>query len=392
MIGRGLLLALALTGVAQAQPERRETPAFQAIRSTPADPVTALPAAAIETRPVIIQVDIPGDGPHGLQGLLSVPRGARAGDGRPAIVITHGNPRDVTAQRKSRVYRWSWLTEEFARRGYVALAVMRRGFGTSSGTYEEWYGRCKTASAEGYVRGARRGAEDLRAALSWLARDERVDPERLLALGHSGGGFAALALASDPASGLRGVINFAGGRGSNADGQNCNAAGLTGAFHRFGTPGAAPSLWLYARTDDFFWPALVKAHFDGFDGPARLMMFDAALHTSRGHSLFQRGSTALWRPAIDAFLTRIGMPTWATAPPLPDDLDLPPPPGLSADGKTAWRWFLGSEMHRAFATGPDSRYGWASGYASEAEARTRALAACNDQRKACRVVLTDTGR
>ncbi|MGF1500319.1 MAG: alpha/beta hydrolase family protein [Paracoccaceae bacterium] len=347
--------------------------------------------------PVTIPTAPPDGGPHALDALVYAPRQTPAGLRRPVIVITHGNPRDTRQQRATRLHRYGHLAEEFARRGYVAAVVARRGFARSSGHYVGWYGRCDSVEADGYERAGRTGAQDLRAALSALAEDPRIDPARMMALGTSGGGFAALALAAEMTE-LRGAIAFAPGRGSVRDGENCNADALAEAFARFGRPGAAPSLWLYSTEDRFFGPEMVHRQFAAFGGPARLVMTGAILHAKDGHRLFQRGNTALWRGEIDAFLRAIGMPTWEAPPADPTDLDMPPPDGLSPRGLAAWREYLGSEASRAFATGQNGRFGWASAYRSGRIAEREALETCQEGTQAamaetetpCEIRRTDT--
>ncbi|MEM0988251.1 MAG: CocE/NonD family hydrolase [Pseudomonadota bacterium] len=384
-----VVLALGLwAAMAQAEPEVRETPAYTALPQAEPRLVKALGLTDIRMTHGFIDVEIAGDGAHRLEVLWATPADARAGDNRPAIVITHGNPRRNT-HRGLRLHRYGWLASEFARRGYIALVLARRGFGASSGTYDEWYAEsCAAADADGYMRGGRQGAKDLRAALAYLSDDPRVDPDRLMTMGVSGGGFASLALAADPPPGLVGVINFSGGRGSVSDGRNCNADGLTKAFHTFGHAGARPSLWLYARTDRFFWPELVEAHFAGFQAPARLVMFDDILHAEDGHRLFQRGNTILWRPAMDEFLRDLGLQTW-TADPDGVALDKPAPSGLSTASKALWLEFLGAEMHRAFAIGEDGKAAYASAYPSPADAAAKALETCLGKTTSCRVTTID---
>ncbi len=381
----GLLVVWCFASASASADERIgtfETAAFTDLDQASAAPKPAAPLGLdqIESHRTQLAVTIPTDPPdggaHALDALVYAPVETPQGLRRPAIVITHGNPRDTRDQRSIRLHRHGHLAEEFARRGYIAAVVARRGFARSSGHYVGWYGQCDTVDSEGYERAGRTGAQDLRAALAALARDPRVDPDQMLVLGVSGGGFAALALAAEPDA-PRGVIAFAPGRGSLRDGENCNAEALSEAFARFGAGSASPSLWLYSTTDRFFWPEMVHGHFDAFGGPARLVMTGPILHAADGHRLFQRGNTALWRPAIDAFLRDIGMPTWEVPPDDPTDLDLPPPDGLTETGLAAWREFLGSEVTRAFATGPDGRFGWASAYRNARNAERRALEACN---------------
>jgi len=250
---------------------------------------------------------------------------------------------------------------------------------------------------DGYERGGRTGAQDLRAALNWLAQDPRVDPDQMFALGISGGGFAALALASEPGA-PGGVIAFALGRGSARDGENCNADALSGAFERFGTKDARPSLRFYSTTDRFFVSDMAHGHLDNFDGPARMVMTGPILHAEDGHRLYQRGNTVLWRAEIVLSFVISGCRHWKMSPEDPTDLDLPPSEGLSERGLSAWQEFLGSQVTRSFAIGTDGRFGWASAYSNARRAESRALEACNEGTQserpevedACTIHCTDT--
>jgi len=87
---------------------------------------------------VTIPTDPPDGGDHALDALIYaskiIPKGSRS----PAIVITHGNPRNTRHQRSTRLHHYGHLAEEFARRGYIAAVIARRGFARSSGHYVGW--------------------------------------------------------------------------------------------------------------------------------------------------------------------------------------------------------------------------------------------------------------
>lgn len=376
----------ALAAGSSAAQEVRDTPRMAEWTGPEGETVAALPLAEVAITETLLDVEIDGTD-YRLDALIVAPIAAQAGDMRPAIVISHGNPRKLSDQRNVRLYRYAHLAEEFARRGYVAYVIARRGFARSTGDYAEWYTRdCDATVAAGYIRAGLAGAEDYGAVLRLAAADPRVDPGLLVTLGISGGGFASLALASEAPEGLRGVINFSGGRGSSDDFENCNAAALAEAFARFGTAEAVPSLWLYSSADRFFWPEMVNAHFDAFGGPARLVMFGPVPHAEDGHRLYQRAGTHMWRPEIDRFLHEIGMPTWDGPPGDPLDLDIAAPAGTGAKGAAQWTEFLGSEFHRAFAVGADGAFGWASGYPSPEAAAAKALEVCQKgEGAACRL-------
>jgi len=136
--------------------------------------------------------------------------------------------------------------------------------------------------------------------------------------GHSSGGFASLALASRGFDGLRGVINFSGGRGSRAD-KVCSPPELIQAFARFGRTTRVPTLWLYAENDTYFPPTLVRElhrAFQGGGGKAQLIMLSPFF--SEGHYFFTdvRG-LPWWTGIVKAFLDRLGILPPVPRPPVP---------------------------------------------------------------------------
>jgi dienelactone hydrolase len=135
---------------------------------------------------------------------------------------------------------------EFARRGWTAVVVMRRGYGNSGGGYHE--GMC-ACSSPCYKDAALQAAADLRGAIEYLSQLPEVDPSRILSVGRSAGGLANVALSADPPPGLVAAINFAGGHGSDARDNVCHPEALVKAFGDFGRKSRIPMLWVYAENE-----------------------------------------------------------------------------------------------------------------------------------------------
>jgi dipeptidyl aminopeptidase/acylaminoacyl peptidase len=129
----------------------------------------------------------------------------------PLVLMNHGTPRDATERAKMSPTSTSGHALVFARRGYAVVQVMRRAYGKSSNDYAEDSGPCDHKE---YGPGVRASADDVLAALRALQREPWVDPARVLLLGVSAGGLAAVAAAATNPRGVIGVISFAGGRGS----------------------------------------------------------------------------------------------------------------------------------------------------------------------------------
>lgn len=301
----------------------------------------------------------------------------------PLAVITHGTPRESEARRQMSAGHMSFQAEELARRGYLAVVVMRRGYGASEGVWAESSGQCDAADHE---RAARESARDLRAALRSLVSWPMVDPERVIAIGESAGGIGAVALAANPPAGLRAVINFAGGRGSRGPNDVCREDRLIDAYASLGKTARVPSLWIYTENDTYFGPDLAKRMFaayrrQGGTGEFRLLPAFA----DDGHALFaRRGGVPQWRPLLDGFLKQHRLPTWDAPPGEPAVADLPPPEELAPQYKVHWRRYLEAADNKAFAVSPAGRFAWRSGHYRVESARAAALEGCGHP--SCRLV------
>lgn len=181
---------------------------------------------------------------------------------------------------------------------------MRRGYAKSEGECTEDFTNCDNIYL--YEAG-RESVRDLLATLQFMKIQPYIDGSKLLLAGHSAGGFASLAAASQEVDGLLGVINFAGGRG--ARGQ-CSPGDLGKAMEKFGRTTKVPTLWLYSENDTFFSPAFIKEMHDAFQktgGKAKLVMLPP--FGKDGHGVFpnERG-LPLWIEEVDKFLAEIGFP------------------------------------------------------------------------------------
>ncbi|MQQ10669.1 alpha/beta fold hydrolase [Epibacterium sp. SM1979] len=115
-----------------------------------------------------------------LAGELTVPFGPGP---HPAMVLLAGTGRHDRDESSVGHRPFLVLSDALARAGIAAMRYDKRGVGKSHGNYRE----------TGFLGFTRDGAS----ALDWLARQPRIDPDRLGFVGHSEGGMSALIAAVD---------------------------------------------------------------------------------------------------------------------------------------------------------------------------------------------------
>lgn len=344
--------------------------------------IAVQPAAAESYHREDLRIQMEAAGPRGLEAMLLRPSGARR---YPLALISHGTPREVAARASMSPYRSYRQALEFARRGFAALVVMRRGYGDSGGPYAENSGPC---GRRDYLRTAWQSASDLRAAIDAMKSRDDVSTDGMIAVGISAGGFATLALSANAPKGLAAAINFAGGRGSRADNDVCDEDALVRAFATLGRTSRIPTLWIYAPNDKYFGPELVRRLHAGFtEAGGQVRFIDVPPFGEDGHTLYSRGISQ-WTPMVDSFLRdhNLGSRDVAAAPEPPS---LAPPPQLREKGRAGFADYLTASPHRAFAVSPKGAFSYRSGRRSTREAEEAALTACAEYGPDCAVYAID---
>src|SRR5271163_4517482 len=140
-------------------------------------------------------IHIPVSAPGGVRSLELEAMVVRPDDGvaQPLAVLNHGSPREADDRPTMSPYRLWPQAVAFARRGWVVVVPMRRGYGGSQGEWAESYGSC---SAPDYAAAGRQGASDIAAAARYMSGQSYVSKGRWISVGHSAGAFATLALAA----------------------------------------------------------------------------------------------------------------------------------------------------------------------------------------------------
>lgn len=297
----------------------------------------------------------------------------------PLAVIAHGKASGETGRRSQSVMGLSAQAAAFARRGFVAIVAMRRGYGASQGNYSESDGTCE---ATRYPQASMTGAKDLTAIVAASAARPGVDRQRIVVAGESVGGITALALATNPPPGVLGIINFAGGRGHDpGTGVVCEQQKLIDVIRGFGAAGKVPTLWVYAENDRAFEPELARQMhkaYAGSGGRGELVVLGPVARD--GHAVFAQGE-AEWSKPVDGFLKQLGLPV-QKARRVPQE-----PPDLGPNASAAFKQFAVSAYpFRAFAKAATGGFAWAASMRSLDEARRQALSNCQRSAPICEIV------
>ncbi|MFO1151294.1 MAG: alpha/beta fold hydrolase [Alsobacter sp.] len=315
---------------------------------------------------------------------MLVVRSRSAGTARlPVVLISHGKPASRADMAAVHATNYRSIAQDFARRGWLAVAVVRRGYGLSEGAFPS-AGTCRTGFD--LLRQFHAEAEDLAGALAVIAARKEADATRVLALGASNGAMASLALAADQPRAVRAVVNISGGLRN----KECPFEDqLVAAFRDLGAKVSAPSLWLYAENDSYFPPAVVSrlkgAYAEG-RAPVSFVMLPPV--SDDGHRLFSNIEGRLrWWPEVDRFLRTLGLPTW------PEGLvdEIMKSQQIDPRHRPSVERYVSAPGEKALVKAANGAavYWWA-GAETEDEAARRALSSCVDKKaQPCQLVLSN---
>ncbi len=210
----------------------------------------------------------PGDGPFRL------------------ALIAHASTQNVLRRAQMPQSEYRALAAWLVARGFAVLAPERPGHGATGGRYPEDQGDCDEAD---YSSAGRATAEAIVAALNYLRSQSFVRQDGAVILGHSAGGWGALALAGGKLKGVSAIIAFAAGRGGHANdvpNQVCARHRLVSTAREFGKGARVPVTWLVAANDSYFSPKLSRQLADAFrSGGGSVDLHVLAASGSEGHWL-----------------------------------------------------------------------------------------------------------
>jgi dienelactone hydrolase len=187
------------------------------------------------------------------------------GDGPfPLALIAHATTQNVLRRAQMPQPEYRALAAVLVARGFAVLVPERPGHGATGGKYLEDQGGCDEAD---YAKSGRATADVIAAAMGFVRKQPFIRPEGMVVIGHSAGGWGALALTSEAQKDVAAIIAFAPGRGGHANdfpNRICAPHTLIAAAGEFGKTARVPVTWLVAANDSYFSPTLSRQLADAF--------------------------------------------------------------------------------------------------------------------------------
>jgi dienelactone hydrolase len=216
-------------------------------------------------------------------------------------VVAHASIENPIARARMPLMDYRALAATLVARGFAVVVPQRPGHGATGGSYLESQGGCADAN---YLRAGNATADSIAAALDFLRVQPFIRKDGALVIGHSAGGWGALALAARNSKAVARIVVFSPGRGGHADnvpGKVCAEEKLIATAAAFGRTARMPVIWLVARNDTYFSPALSRRMADAFrSGGARVDFRVLGASGDEGHWLAeQEGGERVWGNLVD---------------------------------------------------------------------------------------------
>jgi dienelactone hydrolase len=221
-------------------------------------------------------------------------------------VIAHASTQNVIYRTQMQQPQYRALASLLVARGFAVLVPERPGHGATGGPYLEDQHGCDEAD---YARAGRATRDAIAAAFNYLRGQPFIRRDGALVIGHSAGGWGALAMAdADPAE-ITEIIVFAPGRGGQANGlpnQICAPHTLLTAANEFGHGARIPVTWLVAANDSFFPPDFSRKLADAFRAGGGKVDFRAlSAYDGEGHWMAETDNgIKLAAPELDRLLRK----------------------------------------------------------------------------------------
>src|SRR5262245_5757498 len=233
----------------------------------------------------------------------------------PLLVMNHGVALDPKERSYFPVIEFRDAALWFAKQGYVVVAPVRPGYGAAAidvperglfGLFFSSVGNCSDAD----FRDAGLAIATLDMwVIDYMTTQPFIKRDDVVVVGQSGGGWGAIALASQNPGSVRAIIGFEAGRGGHYNGKpnnNCAPDRLVEAAAQFGRTARIPMLWIYTHNDSYFGPELsmrLSSAFRAAGGNVEYHLLPD--FGADGHFLIDSAEgVQIWAPLVSGFLGR----------------------------------------------------------------------------------------
>jgi dienelactone hydrolase len=227
-------------------------------------------------------------------------------------VIAHASTQNLLYRAQMPQPEYRALASVLVMRGFAVLVPERLGHGATGGKYLEDQRGCDDAD---YAQAGRATAAQISAASNYLRGQPFIRREAAVIVGHSAGGWGALALANADPADVASIIVFAAGRGGHANdfpNQVCAPHTLIAAAGEFGHAARVPVNWLVAANDTYFSPELSRKLADAFRaGGGKVDLRVLPAYDGEGHWMAEtKAGVKLATSELDRVLkTQVGVRT-----------------------------------------------------------------------------------
>lgn len=220
----------------------------------------------------------------------------------PLVLLTHDSNLDANIRSYQSPEKLIEQGNEFVKLGFAVLIVERRGYGRSTENFVEVTGACEVRN---HLSSGINASFDILGAVKYAQENLAVDPNKVLLVGHSAGGFSAIFASGYSLPGIIGAINFSGVRGVQVDKTMCNPEGLLESVSVAGKTSRVPTLWVYVENDTVVPVEFGKSMFKKFSEAGGQGEFIVAPpYDNEGHSLFSKKGIPQWRPIVEKFIQK----------------------------------------------------------------------------------------
>ena len=231
----------------------------------------------------------------------------------PLVVINHGVSLDPKERSYFPIIEFRDAAVWIAKQGYVVVAPVRPGYGGAAieiperglfGLFFSGVGDCSDAN----FRDAGLAIASLDMwVIDYMSTQPFIKRDGVIVAGQSGGGWGAIALASQNPSSVRAIISFEAGRGGHFNGKpnnNCAPDNLVEAAAQFGRTARIPALWIYVHNDSYFGPELSMRMASAYRAAGGNVEYHLLPDFGQdGHFMIDSGDAVpIWAPLVREFL------------------------------------------------------------------------------------------